>query len=79
MNELIVQPFFWVDTIAFINALLQVFTAVTMCYILFSFNDMHIECGWLFGVSILINAAYIIFIYASLYLEVIAQWLSTIF
>lgn len=79
MNELIVQPFFWGDTAAFINALLLLLVALAIFYILIDYKDVHIECSWLFGISLLFNSAYIIFIYMSLYGEVIKQWLSTIF
>lgn len=79
MNELIIQPFFWGDTVAVLNALLLFSVALGIFYIRYKCQIVDIECGWLFGLSLLLNALYVIFIYMSLYGEVIAQWLSTIF
>lgn len=79
MNELLIQPFFWGDTIAVICAFwfFLVYTYIiylSVTEISFTSYLEIIHCA----VALFISA-YVILIYVSLYMEVIKRWLSTIF
>lgn len=79
MNELIVQPFFWGDTVAVICALWIFFAYAAIFCLNVGDGQENSFIDFLYLIAGLYVSAYVIFIYASLYGEVIAQWLSTIF
>lgn len=79
MNELIAQPFFWVDSFVFLLAFYVFIIALISACFLITEGELTIEGNWLLVLTLFGVSIYTLFIYFSLYGEVIAQWLSTIF
>lgn len=79
MNELIVQPFFWGDSLAALLAFYVFIVALISACFLITEGEFTIEGNWLLALTLFGVSIYILFIYVSLYGEVISQWLSTIF
>ena len=76
LNELVSQSFFWVDTAAFLTAIFVFCTAILFIVdvvkniYLYSFPQIIIFILSLLGIS-----SYVLYLYYSLYSEILLSWL----